>query len=315
MEGFLRMKEDLDKIIQNDFEIYEDDDDPPSKSEKSPTPTITPTSSSATIDTSSPSKKPDASSSSSPPPPPPSGEEPPLSEKMVAFFERSNLKQFMATNLFQICIIILVILDCVFVILEVVIDLGALYSYHGGPESGWALFFHVTSFLILNIFLIEFGLKLYVYQREFFSHKLEIFDAVVVLVAWCLDVALLVIDERTAVISIQLLIILRLWRVARVINGIVQGVVNRNRAKLKKQKDAQSTLAAEVDQLKLANSKLEEELTHLRTVARKYGVPESSLQRYRTTSSCNSLERAEVGVAAKKADVAVVQMTQESEFL
>ena len=26
MEGFLRMKEDLDKIIQNDFEIYEDDD-------------------------------------------------------------------------------------------------------------------------------------------------------------------------------------------------------------------------------------------------------------------------------------------------
>ena len=31
--------------------------------------------------------------------------------------------------------------------------------------------------------------------------------------------------------------------------------------------------------MKTANSKLEEELTHLRTVARKYGVPESSLQR------------------------------------
>ena len=43
--------------------------------------------------------------------------------------------------------------------------------------------------------------------------------------------------------------------------------------------DAQTTLAGEVEQLKTANAKLEEELTHLRTLARKYGVPESSLQR------------------------------------
>ena len=27
MDGFLRMKEDLDKIIQNDFQIYEEDDE------------------------------------------------------------------------------------------------------------------------------------------------------------------------------------------------------------------------------------------------------------------------------------------------
>lgn len=220
----------------------------------------------------------------------------------------------METNLFHVCVILLVVLDCIFVILELMIDLGELFGSHGLKdlaETGWALFFHVASFLILNIFMIEFGLKIYVYQRELLNHKFEIFDALVVLVAWCLDIVLLTLDTKTAVIGVQLLILLRLWRVARIVNGIIQGIRTRSNAKLKKQKDIQTTLASENDQLKLANSKLEEELTHLRTVARKYGVPESSLQRYRTSSNTNSLDKSE----AKKAEVAVVQMTNESEFL
>ena len=51
-----------------------------------------------------------------------------------------------------------------------------------------------------------------------------------------MDIVLLTLDTKTAVIGVQLLILLRLWRVARIVNGIIQGIRTRSNAKLKKQK-------------------------------------------------------------------------------
>lgn len=213
--------------------------------------------------------------------------------------------------------IILVILDCVFVIFELLIDLNKVYEAVnlGAHESGLAVFFHIISFTILNIFMIEIGLKIYVYKLEFFKKYFEVFDALVVIIAWCLDIAFLHSQTAAAVLGFKLIVILRLWRVARIISAIIQGIRSRNHAKLSKQKDLQSTLAGEVEQLKTANAKLEEEVTHLRTLARKYGVPDSSIQRYRTTSNNNNNSFDKAEVVSKKADVSVIEMTTESEFL
>lgn len=65
--------------------------------------------------------------------------------------------------------------------------------------------------------MVELAGKLFAYHREFFSHKFEVFDGLVVVVSFVLDVAF--IFHEDAFSGIGLLIVLRLWRVARIING------------------------------------------------------------------------------------------------
>lgn len=52
---------------------------------------------------------------------------------------------------------------------------------------------------------------------EFFHHKFEILDAIVVVVSFVLDLVLLFKNHHFE--ALGLLILLRLWRVARIING------------------------------------------------------------------------------------------------
>jgi len=86
------------------------------------------------------------------------------------------------------------------------------------PKS--ALFsqvFHYLSLSILTIFLVEVGFKIFVYGREFFHHKFEVLDSIVVVVSFILDLVLLFREHEFE--AVGLLILLRLWRVARIING------------------------------------------------------------------------------------------------
>lgn len=61
------------------------------------------------------------------------------------------------------------------------------------------------------------GFKVFVYRREFFHHKFEVLDGVVVVVSFILDVVLIFREHEFE--AVGLLILLRLWRVARIING------------------------------------------------------------------------------------------------
>lgn len=61
------------------------------------------------------------------------------------------------------------------------------------------------------------GFKVFVYGREFFYHKFEVLDGIVVIVSFILDVVLIFLEHEFE--AVGLLILLRLWRVARIING------------------------------------------------------------------------------------------------
>lgn len=61
------------------------------------------------------------------------------------------------------------------------------------------------------------GFKVFVYRREFFHHKFEVLDGIVVIVSFILDVVLIFREHEFE--AVGLLILLRLWRVARIING------------------------------------------------------------------------------------------------
>lgn len=77
--------------------------------------------------------------------------------------------------------------------------------------------FHYLSLSILTIFLVEVGFKVFIYRWEFFHHKFEVLDGIVVIVSFILDVILIFREHEFE--AVGLLILLRLWRVARIING------------------------------------------------------------------------------------------------
>lgn len=77
--------------------------------------------------------------------------------------------------------------------------------------------FHYMSFAILVFFMLEIFFKIFVFRLEFFHHKFEILDTIVVVVSFVLDLVLLFKKHQFE--ALGLLILLRLWRVARIING------------------------------------------------------------------------------------------------
>lgn len=83
--------------------------------------------------------------------------------------------------------------------------------------------FHYLSLSVLTFFMVELAGKLYAYRLEFFEHKFEVFDGLVVVVSFVLDVVF--IFHEDAFDGMGLLILLRLWRVARIINGQYHSLV------------------------------------------------------------------------------------------
>lgn len=77
--------------------------------------------------------------------------------------------------------------------------------------------FHYFSLALLTFFMVELCGKLYAYRWEYFEHKFEVFDGLIVVISFVLDIVF--IFHEDAFDGIGLLILLRLWRVARIING------------------------------------------------------------------------------------------------
>ncbi|XP_041347946.1 voltage-gated hydrogen channel 1-like isoform X2 [Gigantopelta aegis] len=125
------------------------------------------------------------------------------------------------TNKFQIGVIILVILDCLLVIVELLLDLRVFelpdHENHIAPKI-----IHYCSIAILSVFMVEIMVRMYALRLEFFKHKLEMFDSAVVIVSFVLDIVYR--NQEGAANGVGLLIVLRLWRVTRILNGIVLSV-------------------------------------------------------------------------------------------
>ncbi|XP_065836788.1 voltage-gated hydrogen channel 1-like [Oscarella lobularis] len=218
---------------------------------------------------------------------------------------RERMRRFLTySRRFQIAIVVLVVLDCLIVIIELLMDLGILIrnvcesndecpdklrnatcylapedegrtvcGYSSGentcleegkesisPAEGM----HVCGLIVLSLFLVEIILKLYCMDISFFKHKLEVFDAIVVIVSFALDVAYS--GNEDAWDGVGLLILLRLWRVTRIINGIIISV------KKKSEKQAHE-MSIEMDKLKAKIAEMQDELDQM-----KFGdVPKSSL--------------------------------------
>ena len=135
---------------------------------------------------------------------------------------REKIAHVMHSNKFQIGVIILVIIDCLLVISELLIDLGIVGDH---KHSVVPKVLHYMSIGILAVFMVELAVKIYAMGLDFFRHKMEVFDGIVVVVSFGLDVAFA--NEENIKGSVGLLIILRLWRVTRVLNGKLKECIPR----------------------------------------------------------------------------------------
>ncbi|KAM4732975.1 voltage-gated hydrogen channel 1 isoform 1-T2 [Anableps anableps] len=180
---------------------------------------------------------------------------------------RDSLKRLYTSDRFQIAVVCLVILDALFVMLELLIDLSVIKLEHGhlAPEV-----FHYLSLALLTFFMVELAGKLFVFRLEFFYHKFEVFDAVVVVISFVLDIVF--IFHEDAFDGVGLLILLRLWRVARIVNGILVSVKTRADQKIHKLKESYDHLVERATELQKRNDELAQENQKLQALLKKHGI-------------------------------------------
>uniref|UniRef100_A0A0B7B5D0 Voltage-gated hydrogen channel 1 n=1 Tax=Arion vulgaris TaxID=1028688 RepID=A0A0B7B5D0_9EUPU len=128
---------------------------------------------------------------------------------------------------------------------------------------------HACSLTILSLFMIEVSLKIFVEGKHLLRQKAEVFDAVVVIVSFTLDIVFSFVSvESAAKDAAGLMVLLRLWRVTRIINGVILSV----KIEAKKKTDALKKIIKQlekdnkkqrsrIDKLERENSYLRQQLT------------------------------------------------------
>ncbi|XP_012518990.1 PREDICTED: voltage-gated hydrogen channel 1 [Propithecus coquereli] len=180
---------------------------------------------------------------------------------------RSTLRKLFSSHRFQVIIICLVVLDALLVLAELILDLKIIQP---DKNNYAARVFHYMSIAILVFFMMEIFFKIFVFRLEFFHHKFEILDAIVVVVSFVLDIVLLFREHEFE--ALGLLILLRLWRVARIINGIIISVKTRSERQLLRLKQMNIQLAAKIQHLEFNCSEKEQEIDRLNKLLRQHGL-------------------------------------------
>ncbi|XP_041456375.1 voltage-gated hydrogen channel 1-like isoform X2 [Lytechinus variegatus] len=193
---------------------------------------------------------------------------------------REKIHDFMETQRFHIAILVLVVIDCILVIAELVIDFQVL-SEEGGncnatesekeeKEVTAANVLHYMSLGILSIFMIELMIKIPVFWMEFFRSKLEVFDGIIIVISFVLDIVSLIFEEQFAVL--QLLVLLRLWRIVRVVNGVILSVETQAKKKIETQKHLRVEVEHELEKFRKYCAAQEKEIEVLRNTLNKHGI-------------------------------------------
>ncbi|XP_013413952.1 voltage-gated hydrogen channel 1 [Lingula anatina] len=183
---------------------------------------------------------------------------------------RQKLRHILHTNKFQIGVICLVILDCLLVIAELLIDLEVFEIGEAKDELGPAKVLHYMSITILSIFLIEIFTKIFAMGLDYFKNKLEVFDGIVVVVSFVLDVVFA--NQEGAYGGIGLLIVLRLWRVTRILNGIIMSVKKQSEKRCLRERMLKEAAEQELAKFREYCAAQEKEIEELQALLKKHGI-------------------------------------------
>ncbi len=145
-----------------------------------------------------------------------------------------SISQILEHDLFYKITIILMILDCIFVISQAIIDFTKVKS-ECLQKSNWIVnrhkheiefvmkILHYLSLSILTLFVLEFFTKIYVFGREFWNinkRKMEYFDGLIVIFSYIIDIYFLVNEINYFMeYRFEMITTIRMWRMIRIING------------------------------------------------------------------------------------------------
>ncbi|KAJ3331605.1 hypothetical protein HDU76_002717 [Blyttiomyces sp. JEL0837] len=145
-------------------------------------------------------------------------------------------------------VLLLTILDLFIVGTEIVVSIEDRCKLEERDEPVILEFLHIVSTAILFLFVFELSLRAYCFGLKYFTtSNLHMFDATVVILSLIFDLALKGWAEEFA----SLLIILRLWRVVRVIDGVAVTLEENTKEELAALKAENHKLRAELEEARL----------------------------------------------------------------
>lgn len=195
---------------------------------------------------------------------------------------RQRLEVVIHSHKFQVLIIVLVIFDILLVLAELLFDLEIVQLEKKHQETVPEVL-HYCSIFILSLFIIEIMLRLFVMRLSFFTHKLEVFDALIVIVSFVLDVVFR--NRQDAASGVGLLVILRLWRIGRIINGIVLSVKRQAEKRIEKEKHTREACEQELSKFRSYCTSLEAEIESLHRLLKQHGIQYTEKANKRPVSS------------------------------
>lgn len=131
---------------------------------------------------------------------------------------RHSLAKMLTGVTWQFGIVILVLLE---VLINLVLMLIEFHVIKDNTHIARILL-HSVGIIILGIFVFEVFLKFYAMGCKYYlADKMEIFDAFVVLTAFAIEIFLSVMRAKKAWKGFAFIIVLRLWRIFRVVINLV----------------------------------------------------------------------------------------------
>ena len=126
-------------------------------------------------------------------------------------------KHIMHSSYFHMFIVLLIILDSIFIAVELLLTAE---NCEGKNETLNFVtdIFKYLGLSILSIFMIELLFKIIFLNKDIIKSKLEIFDAIVVVVSFVLELVFLGKKELETIGAI--ISLFRFWRIIRIVNGI-----------------------------------------------------------------------------------------------
>ncbi|CAF0752358.1 unnamed protein product [Brachionus calyciflorus] len=168
-----------------------------------------------------------------------------INDKNVSLYDK--IRRILLSNYMHVAIIFLVILDSVCVTCELIIEAENKKGNHI-LEIAYD-FFKYLGFSILCIFIVEIVFKLIFIFDEFRHSKLEIIDAVIIIISFFAEIIYMK-GKRVLYAVFGLIAIFRFWRIIRIVNGFTVTVRKRYEAKIEKLKDEKNSLIKEIESLK-----------------------------------------------------------------
>nr|XP_060644182.1 voltage-gated hydrogen channel 1-like [Anolis sagrei ordinatus] len=178
---------------------------------------------------------------------------------------KESMKKLFRSHKFQILVVILVLIDASIVLGELILELKFVDPHRHNVTHK---VFHYVSLSILIIFMVEVSIKIFAFHLEFLRHKFEVFDAFVIVISFTFDIVVEFHNHQFE--ALGLLVLFRIWRVARIISAVMLSMKLRSHQRMSRLKKANLELLAKVQELERNCAEKEQEMEKLKKLLRQH---------------------------------------------